>query len=84
VGRVAVAKWGVEGLTKTVAAEVKESGVTVVAINPGGTRTQMRALAYRDEDPQTLKTPADLAKFFVAVATGQIKFQCGDSLDFAP
>ncbi len=81
-GAYAVAKWGVEGFTKTVAEEVKQFGVTIVAINPGGTRTQMRAIAYPDEDPRTLKPPAELAKFFVAVATGRIEFQSGDSLDY--
>jgi NAD(P)-dependent dehydrogenase (short-subunit alcohol dehydrogenase family) len=82
-GPYAVAKWGVEGFTKTVAEEVKEFGISVIALNPGGTRTRMRALAYPEEDPQTLKTPEELAEFFVAVATGKIRFQPGDSIDYA-
>jgi NAD(P)-dependent dehydrogenase (short-subunit alcohol dehydrogenase family) len=81
-GPYAVAKWGVEGFTKTVAEEVKPHGIKIVAVNPGGTRTQMRAAAYPDEDPMTLKTPEELAKFFVALASGAIKFQSGDSLDY--
>src|SRR5712671_2720258 len=42
-GAYAVSKWGVEGFTKTVAEEIKDTGVKVVAVNPGGTRTGMRA-----------------------------------------
>jgi NAD(P)-dependent dehydrogenase (short-subunit alcohol dehydrogenase family) len=81
-GAYAVSKWGVEGFTKTVAAEVKDSGVRIIAVNPGGTRTGMRAAAFPDEDPRTLKTPEKLAEFFVALTTGDILFQTGDSLDW--
>jgi NAD(P)-dependent dehydrogenase (short-subunit alcohol dehydrogenase family) len=81
-GAYAVSKWGVEGFTKTVAEEVKAFGVQVIAVNPGGTRTAMRAAAYPSEDPQKLKTPAKLAKFFAGLATGEILFQTGDSLDY--
>jgi NAD(P)-dependent dehydrogenase (short-subunit alcohol dehydrogenase family) len=81
-GAYAVAKWGVEGLTKTVAEEVKEFGIKVVAINPGGTRTRMRAQAYPDEDPMTLKTPEQLAEFFVALAAGKMRFRTGESIDY--
>jgi NAD(P)-dependent dehydrogenase (short-subunit alcohol dehydrogenase family) len=81
-GPYAVAKWGVEGFTKTVAEEVRQFGVNVIAVNPRGTRTRMRAEAYPDEDPQTLKTPERLARFFVSLVAGDIKFDTGDSLDY--
>jgi NAD(P)-dependent dehydrogenase (short-subunit alcohol dehydrogenase family) len=81
-GPYAVSKWGLEGLTKVVAEEVKPHRIKVVAINPRPTRTHMRALAYPDEDPQNLKTPGELGKFFVAVATGEIRCESGDSLDY--
>jgi NAD(P)-dependent dehydrogenase (short-subunit alcohol dehydrogenase family) len=81
-GAYAVSKWGVEGFTKTVAEEVKAFGIRAITVNPGGTRTVMRAAAYPKEDPQKLKTPAELAKFFTGLATGEIPFQTGDSLDY--
>src|SRR5215467_905379 len=51
VGRVGKARWGayaaskfgVEGFTQMVADEVKEMGIRVNAVNPGATRTEMRA-----------------------------------------
>jgi NAD(P)-dependent dehydrogenase (short-subunit alcohol dehydrogenase family) len=81
-GPYAAAKWGVEGLTKLVAEEVAEHGIRVVSINPGRTRTPMRAMAYPDEDPQTVKTPEDTARFFAAVAAGEVEFATGDLLQY--
>jgi NAD(P)-dependent dehydrogenase (short-subunit alcohol dehydrogenase family) len=81
-GPYGVAKWGVEGLTRAVGAEVESAGVRVVAVNPGGTRTGMRARAYPDEDPATVKPPEELARFIVALAGGEIPFTSGESLDY--
>lgn len=81
-GPYAVSKWGVEGLTKTVAAEVKDAGVSVIAINPGGTRTAMRAMAFAEEDPLTLKTPETVADWCVALANGSVRYTTGDSLTY--
>ncbi len=55
-GPYAVSKFGVEGLTQTLAEELASSGIRVLAINPGKTRTPMRAAAYPTEDPATLQT----------------------------
>ena len=81
-GAYAAAKWGVEGLTRLAAEEVRGQGIRVVSINPGRTRTGMRAAAYPEEDPATVKTPEEAARFFVAVATGGVPFTTGDSLEY--
>ena len=52
-GAYAVSKFGVEGLTQILAAELEERGIRVNAVDPGGMRTQMRASAYPEEDPTT-------------------------------
>ena len=36
-------------------------------IDPGGTRTGMRAAAFPGEDPLTLPTPEDISPAFVAL-----------------
>ncbi len=68
VGRTGRATWGayagskfaVEGLTQVWADELRGSGISVNALNPGGTRTSMRAAAKPGEDPMTLPTPEDV------------------------
>lgn len=81
-GPYAVSKWAVEGLTKCVAAEVKDYGISVIALNPGGTRTAMRAAAYPQEDPMTLKPPEKVAEFIWEILSGKRKVQSGDSVDY--
>jgi NAD(P)-dependent dehydrogenase (short-subunit alcohol dehydrogenase family) len=61
-GAYAVSKFGVEGLTQVLAEEVREHNICVMALNPGATRTRMRAEAYPDEDPETLKSAKDVAE----------------------
>ncbi|WP_084649383.1 YciK family oxidoreductase [Saccharospirillum impatiens] len=57
-GAYAVSKFATEGLMQTLADELKNiSRVRVHCINPGGTRTAMRAKAYPGEDPKTVPAP---------------------------
>ena len=56
-GAYAVAKSGLEGLAETLADELESTPVRVNLINPGATRTRMRARAYPAENPETLPTP---------------------------
>ena len=67
-GAYSVSKFGVEGLNQVWADELEAEGIRVNAVNPGGTRTQMRAAAYPQEDPMTLPTPEDIAPVFVWLA----------------
>jgi len=68
--------WGVYAASKAAlnatvmayAAEMQTFTVTANLLNPGPLRTRMRAQAMPGEDPQSLKTPADLAPHVVAMA----------------
>ncbi|MFN3976400.1 MAG: SDR family oxidoreductase [Aquificaceae bacterium] len=64
-GAYAVSKFGVEGFSLLLAEELKDKGIRVYALNPGATRTQMRAKAYPQEDPNTLKPPEKVADFIL-------------------
>ena len=64
-GAYAASKFAVEGLTQVWADELRGEGVAVSAVNPGGTRTAMRAAAKPDEDPQVLPTPQDVVPAFL-------------------
>jgi len=59
-GAYAVSKFGTEGLAQILANEFENTRVRVNAINPGGTRTRMRARAYPAENPETLLAPEDI------------------------
>ena len=68
-GAYAASKFGVEALTQVLADELSDDGIRVNSVNPGGTRTDMRADAYPDEDPMTLPTPEDIAPIFIYLAS---------------
>jgi NAD(P)-dependent dehydrogenase (short-subunit alcohol dehydrogenase family) len=60
-GAYAVSKAGLEALVKTYAAETASTPVKVNLLDPGPTRTKMRAQAYPGEDIATVKPPEALA-----------------------
>lgn len=65
-GAYCVSKYAIEGFALLLADELKStSKVRVNVVNPGATRTKMRATAYPNEDPLTVKTPEDLMKLYV-------------------
>jgi len=80
-GAYAASKFGVEGLTQVVADEVKEWNIRVNAVNPGGTRTSMRAEAYPEEDPLTLPAPEEITPVFVYLASDESREITGKSFD---
>ncbi len=68
-GAYAVTKAAVEALAKVWASELENTSVRVNILNPGATRTGMRAAAFPGEDPESLKTPEDIAGKFVELAS---------------
>jgi NAD(P)-dependent dehydrogenase (short-subunit alcohol dehydrogenase family) len=76
-GPYAVSKFGLEGFTQVLAEELRPHGIRVNSVNPGGTRTDMRASAYPEEDPLTLPTPEDIAPVFVYLASDDSKDMTG-------
>ena len=66
-GMYAVSKFALEGWLQVLADEWGERG-RVYSVNPGGTRTPMRAAALPDEDPATLPTPEEVAPLFLRLA----------------
>ncbi|GAB4480609.1 MAG: SDR family NAD(P)-dependent oxidoreductase [Erythrobacter tepidarius] len=76
LGRAPRAYWGAYGATKaafenlleTYGAEVEKlSRLRVAIIDPGATRTDMRARAFPGEDPETVKPPEIVADRLVAL-----------------
>jgi NAD(P)-dependent dehydrogenase (short-subunit alcohol dehydrogenase family) len=64
-GPYAVSKAALDALAYTYAAETVTTRIRVNLLNPGPTRTRMRATALPGEDPMTLKTPDFVAEKIV-------------------
>jgi NAD(P)-dependent dehydrogenase (short-subunit alcohol dehydrogenase family) len=77
-GAYSVSKFGVEGITQILAAELKDRGVRVNAVDPGGMRTDMRAAAYPEEDPQTRITPEENTDVFLYLASDESQGVTGE------
>jgi NAD(P)-dependent dehydrogenase (short-subunit alcohol dehydrogenase family) len=77
-GAYSVSKFGLEGLNQILAAELAERGVRVNAVDPGGMRTDMRAAAYPEEDPQTRITPEENTAVFLYLASDESKGVTGE------
>jgi len=59
-GAYCVSKFGIEGLTQILADELETTNIRVNCINPGATRTNMRAHAFPAEDRDSLPLPQDI------------------------
>jgi len=64
----AASKAALEALAKSYAAEVAHTNIKVNLIDPGATRTAMRAKAFPSEDPSTLPDSESLGDLFVSLA----------------
>ncbi|MCC6199260.1 MAG: YciK family oxidoreductase [Moraxellaceae bacterium] len=84
-GAYAISKSGIEGLSQMLADELMNiSNIRVNCINPGATRTSMRAAAYPGEDPESLKTPEEIMPLYLYLLGPDSKGVTGQSLDAQP
>ncbi len=72
-GMYGSSKAALEHLVNTYALEVADSPIKVNMVNPGATRTAMRAKAFPSEDPMTLKTPESITDLFVDLAEAKCR-----------
>ena len=64
-GAYAVSKAGLEAMARAWAAESEKTEMRINLIDPGATRTAMRAAAYPGEDPDSLRTAEDITPAFL-------------------
>lgn len=81
-GAYSVSKFATEGMMQVLAEEYRGK-LRVNCINPGGTRTKMRASAFPQEDAGKLKTPADIMPVYLYVM-GDDNHESGVSFDAQP
>lgn len=81
-GAYSVSKFATEGLMQVLADELAStSSVRVNSINPGATRTEMRAAAYPAENPATLPTPESLTPVYIYLLSDKSQHLHGQALD---
>jgi len=83
-GIYSVSKFATEGMMQVLAEEYKQTNLRVNCINPGGTRTKMRASAFPDEDAKKLKTPAEIMPLYLYLMGDDSRRKTGISFDAQP
>jgi NAD(P)-dependent dehydrogenase (short-subunit alcohol dehydrogenase family) len=67
-GAYSVSKAALDGLTRTWAAELEGTGVSIHAVDPGDMDTAMHRAALPGDDPAHLARPEDVVEAFVRLA----------------
>ncbi|QSP94292.1 YciK family oxidoreductase [Marinobacter salinisoli] len=85
-GAYAISKFAIEGLTQVLADELDDErhNVRVNSLNPGATRTNMRAHAYPAENPQQNPAPEELMPIYLYLMGKDSKGVNGQQLDAQP
>jgi NAD(P)-dependent dehydrogenase (short-subunit alcohol dehydrogenase family) len=83
-GAYAVSKFGTEGLAEVLADELESTSIRVNLINPGATRTRMRARAYPAENPATLATPEGITLPYIYLLGPDSRSVRGRRIDVQP
>lgn len=81
-GAYSISKFATEGMMQVLADEYESAGkLRVNCINPGATRTQMRAYAYPGEDPSTIASPEDIQPAYLFLMGPDSRGITGQSID---
>jgi NAD(P)-dependent dehydrogenase (short-subunit alcohol dehydrogenase family) len=84
-GAYSVSKFATEGLMQVLAEELENtSKVRVNCINPGGTRTQMRAAAYPTEHPASVPETDAIMPLYLYLMSPDSADVNGQSIDAQP
>lgn len=71
-GPYAASKAALETLVRVWAEEMEKTALKVNSVDPGGTRTAMRARAFPGEDPGTLPKPAEVAEKLLKLCSPEL------------
>ena len=84
-GAYALSKQAVEGMSDIFTQETQNTtNLRFNCINPGGTRTNMRAHAYPGENPMSLKTPEDIMAGYVCLMSDESIGVRGQVIELQP
>lgn len=80
-GAYAISKFATEGMMQTWSKEVDKTNIRINCINPGATRTSMRASAFPGEDREKLKTAEELMPTYLYLMADDSKDVNGESIN---
>jgi len=81
-GAYAISKQGIEGLSSMLASELSHTtSIRFNCLNPGATRTSMRASAFPQENPLTLPAPEQIMPAYLYLIGSDSQGITGQSLD---
>lgn len=80
-GAYSISKIGIEALSQIFAAELNDSNIRFNCVNPGATRTAMRAKAYPNEDPLSLASPESIMPAYLYLMGDDSRGTNGSSID---
>jgi NAD(P)-dependent dehydrogenase (short-subunit alcohol dehydrogenase family) len=80
-GAYAISKFATEGMMQTWSKEVDKTNIRINCINPGATRTSMRASAFPGEDREKLKTAEELMPTYLYLMANDSKDVNGESIN---
>lgn len=84
-GAYALSKQGLEGMSDIFTQETQNhTTLRFNTINPGATRTNMRAHAFPGEDPNSLKTPEEIITPYIYLMTDDASGVKGKVIDCQP
>ncbi len=74
-------KFGVIGLTESVAEEVGEYGIKVIALCPGGVDTEMHWQIFPEHEPEGLLKPEEVAQKILSLSSPGDRTRSGSSVN---
>ncbi|WP_133469508.1 YciK family oxidoreductase [Paraglaciecola marina] len=83
-GPYAISKFATQGMMQVLADEYDNSSIRFNSLNPGATRTVMRSKAYPAENPETLKTPAEIMPLYLYLMDNSESQENGETFHAQP
>ena len=82
-GAYSITKAALDHMNRLFAAELHDTGVRFLSVDPGDMDTEMHAAAVPDADPSTLLKPQDAARRIVEIIRSAEKFPSGSRLQLS-
>lgn len=83
-GSYSISKFATQGMMEVIADENENTSIRANCINPGGTRTNMRAQAYPAEDTSKLKTPEEIMPLYLYLMSDASTHESGKTFHAQP